>query len=47
MAPFLATQKNFKHKFFLDCVPIDPFNVLSISIELDVVVINLTQTKVD
>jgi hypothetical protein len=48
MAPFLVVLKNFKHKFFFsNCVLIDPFNVVNIRIELDVVVINLTQTKVD
>ncbi len=36
------TKKKFKHKFFiLDYVPIDPSNVASTSIELDVVVIDL------
>jgi hypothetical protein len=47
MAPLLVVPKNLNRSFFSsDCVPIDPFDVISISIELDVV-INLTQTKVN
>ncbi len=48
MAQLLVVPKKLKRSFFsLDCVFIDPLNVVSISIELDVVVINLTRTKVD
>jgi hypothetical protein len=43
MAPFLRVQFFFRHKFFSNCVPIDPFNVVCINI----VVINLTQKKID
>ncbi len=42
------TKKKFKHKIFiLDCVPIDPSNVASTTIEPDVVVIDLTQVEID
>ncbi len=47
MAPPSVVPKNFKHKFFLNRVFINPSNVASINIELNDVVITLTRIKAD
>jgi hypothetical protein len=47
MAPPLVVPKSFEHKFFFKSCFIDPSNVASINIELNDVVIVLTQIEAD